>query len=464
MKITLKNIGIIKDSTVAIDGITVITGKNNSGKSTFGKAVYSVVSATENLYMNATRDIVEFAEGLVTNRLRANEMNILFRRANNLSFNNYGILKDVYNHHYPRVSSIPELKDMILFIISAAEGVSLDKEDGLLLKSILLKQNEIEESKEKFSKDLHEVLDLIDQYSDFIQYEQRKLTNTLMVEYNGQLTPVKLKDITDCEIIVQTEDNEYSVKIDVKGQQVKYSGSIPFSEDDNVIFIDDVTILDNIRLDTRRRGDLFFGVEEFDFYIDASKHDLALSKKLEKEAKGIIGAMVDEDRYREVETLINTVINDDIVEKENRYVFSSDGLELSNLATGAKAFAILKMLLMNGSINKNTILILDEPESHLHPEWQNLFAQIVALLVKEIGIKVILTSHSPNFVLAMQTYSMKYRLGDVTNFYTTVKDEDGYRVDYKLVDDMSEVYADFAKFFSQIKAKYEILKYGDVND
>ncbi len=464
MNIRLKNIGIIKDSSVAIDGITVITGKNNSGKSTFGKAVYSVVSAAENLYVNATRDIVEYAEGLVTNRLRANKLNVLFRGAQNLSFNNYSVLKDVYNHHYPRVSSIPELKDMILFIISAAEGVSLDKEDDLLLKGVLMKQNEIEESKEKISKDLHDVLDLIDQYSNFIQYEQRKLTNTLMVEYNDQLTPVKLKDITDCEIVVQTEDGEYSVRIDVKGHQVNYSGSMPFSEEDNVIFIDDATIVDNISLNRRRHNNLFYVVEDFDFYIDASRHDIALSEKLEKETKGIIGTMVDEERYREVEALINTVIKDDIVEKDNRYVFSSDGLELSNLATGAKAFAVLKMLLMNGSINKNTILILDEPESHLHPEWQNLFAQVVTLLVKEMGIKVVLTSHSPNFVLAMQTYSMEYKLGDITNFYTTVKDEDGYRVDYKRVDDMTEIYADFAKFFSQIKAKYDMLRYGDDND
>ena len=81
-----------------------------------------------------------------------------------------------------------------------------------------------------------------------------------------------------------------------------------------------------------------------------------------------------------------------------------------------------------------------------------------------MGIKVVLTSHSPNFVLAMQTYSMKYNLGKITNFYTTVKDEDGYRVDYKHVDDTTEIYADFAKFFSQIKAKYDMLRYGDDND
>lgn len=464
MNIRLKNIGIIKNSSVAIDGITVITGKNNSGKSTFGKAVYSVVSAAENLYESATADIVGYAEGLVTKRLRSSKISFLFRGFLNLSFDNMSFLEDAYNQSYPPVSSIPELKDLVMFIISAVDGIKLEQEEELLIKAGLIKPGDLEEAKTKLSRELRDVPKLIDQYNDFTLYEQRKLTETLREEYSTQLTPVKRKDITECEIVVQTDDGVYRAAYDVKGHKVKYSGIMPFSEEDNVLFIDDAAIIDEIKLNRKLRNNPFTGIENFELYIRALKHDVALSRKLEKKSKGIIGTMIDEDRYREVEALINTVINDDIVEKDNRYVYSSDGLELSNLATGAKIFLVLKILLMNGSINKNTILILDEPESHLHPEWQNLFAQVITLLVKEMGIKVVLTSHSPNFVLAMQTYSMKYKLGDITNFYTTVKDKDGYRVDYKHVDDTTEIYADFAKFFSQIKAKYDMLRYGDDND
>ena len=56
------------------------------------------------------------------------------------------------------------------------------------------------------------------------------------------------------------------------------------------------------------------------------------------------------------------------------------------------------------------------------------------------------------------------KLKEKTNFYITKRDEDGYRVDYSLVKNMNEVYADFAKFFSQIKSQYDILKYGDYDD
>ena len=49
MIFSIKNIGIIKSADVKMDGLTVISGANNSGKTTVGKALYSIVSATEDL-------------------------------------------------------------------------------------------------------------------------------------------------------------------------------------------------------------------------------------------------------------------------------------------------------------------------------------------------------------------------------------------------------------------------------
>ena len=49
MELFLDNVGIIKNSTVKIEGLTVITGKNNSGKTTVGKVLYSIVRARSNV-------------------------------------------------------------------------------------------------------------------------------------------------------------------------------------------------------------------------------------------------------------------------------------------------------------------------------------------------------------------------------------------------------------------------------
>ena len=42
MKLTINNIGKLKNAEVVIDGITVITGENDTGKSTVGKVLWSV--------------------------------------------------------------------------------------------------------------------------------------------------------------------------------------------------------------------------------------------------------------------------------------------------------------------------------------------------------------------------------------------------------------------------------------
>jgi hypothetical protein len=56
LNIQLKNIGIIRDSTIELNGLTVITGQNNSGKTTVGKVVYSVIDAASNLERKALID------------------------------------------------------------------------------------------------------------------------------------------------------------------------------------------------------------------------------------------------------------------------------------------------------------------------------------------------------------------------------------------------------------------------
>ena len=48
MDISLRHIGIIKNADIHVDGLTVITGKNSSGKTTVGKVAYSIVKANCN--------------------------------------------------------------------------------------------------------------------------------------------------------------------------------------------------------------------------------------------------------------------------------------------------------------------------------------------------------------------------------------------------------------------------------
>lgn len=66
-----------------------------------------------------------------------------------------------------------------------------------------------------------------------------------------------------------------------------------------------------------------------------------------------------------------------------------------------KSFVIIKMLLENGSISPRDVLILDEPEIHLHPQWQIAYAELIVLVQKYFDLTVIITTHSPYFLDAV---------------------------------------------------------------
>jgi predicted ATPase len=156
-----------------------------------------------------------------------------------------------------------------------------------------------------------------------------------------------------------------------------------------------------------------------------------------------------------IKELINQIIPGEFFSDNDGsyYIKNNIKLKTSNLATGSKLFSILKILLLKGEFNDRTLLILDEPESHLHPSWQNKFAEIIVLLIKEMKVTVLLTTHSSEMMLALETYMRKYQINENSNFYQTKMNPETGMVDYVCVnDDLGSIYADFLKYFAEMKA------------
>ncbi len=53
MRLQIENFAKIAKADINIDGITVIAGENNTGKSTIGKALYCVFNSRRNELANA---------------------------------------------------------------------------------------------------------------------------------------------------------------------------------------------------------------------------------------------------------------------------------------------------------------------------------------------------------------------------------------------------------------------------
>ncbi|WP_258222380.1 ATP-binding protein [Brachyspira hampsonii] len=116
-------------------------------------------------------------------------------------------------------------------------------------------------------------------------------------------------------------------------------------------------------------------------------------------------------------------------------------IELSNTAVGIKSFAIIDLLLKAGIFNDKHILILDEPEVHLHPKWQIEYAKLMVKMTEELDIQILINSHSPYFIEDIQKYSEKSeKIADKTNFYLSRKQDDGYALIKNVNDDLKSIY------------------------
>ena len=62
------------------------------------------------------------------------------------------------------------------------------------------------------------------------------------------------------------------------------------------------------------------------------------------------------------------------------------------------------------------MLVLDEPENHLHPEWQIKLAELLVTLLEK-DVSILLTTHSSVLISALQDFAYSKKLESKVNFY-----------------------------------------------
>ena len=129
-----------------------------------------------------------------------------------------------------------------------------------------------------------------------------------------------------------------------------------------------------------------------------------------------------------------------------------DSFELDECATGIKSLAILNILHSEGWLDAETLLIIDEPEAHLHPQWIVEYARMLLLLSKRLRVRVVITSHSPDMVNAIHTIGMALGMGEDIGFYLAEKDSsDSFRFNYRgLGNNIGDIFKAYNVSFDRI--------------
>jgi len=125
------------------------------------------------------------------------------------------------------------------------------------------------------------------------------------------------------------------------------------------------------------------------------------------------------------------------------FVLKVNDKYITDIQRSKQAFGILQMFCMYFSLSPNPVLILVEPETGLHPEWQLLYANLIIKLVK-LGATVLITSNSPYLVEALSTYSKREDLESKTSFYVGESSDLGTVFQYE-EQDLNRTFEFFAK-------------------
>ena len=156
---------------------------------------------------------------------------------------------------------------------------------------------------------------------------------------------------------------------------------------------------------------------------------------------------------KNISFIIEDILNGHISRKDEMlskifYYTSKNGktILLSQAASGLKCFAVLERLYSNGSLTKDTLLIVDEPEVHLHPKWIVEYARVLVLIQKYIHTTILIASHNPDMISAIKYISEKEKCSKSLTFYIAQKVESSGFVKFKfknLGTNIEEIFSSF---------------------
>lgn len=108
---------------------------------------------------------------------------------------------------------------------------------------------------------------------------------------------------------------------------------------------------------------------------------------------------LDED-FEKIAKKIEEAIGGKAIYKNNYFLIDYKNIGeiyFDMIAEGHKKLALIYILIMNGEIDKNTVLLLDEPESNLNPQLTDLLVEILLSLSK-LGCQIFIATHN-TFIL-----------------------------------------------------------------
>lgn len=390
MNFAIENVGKVNKASITLDGITVIAGYNNTGKSTILKSVYAMLKTYFKLDVNITTERIKSMEAIISNQMMSN---IQF------SLPKYRFISSLSNSLIQRLMS-----------------------DNLVMKDVVNFNNAINDVVLKIKSDFDEIEDFDFVYAgDNIKTLYDKLERIYKrydSVYEAFAAELNLKKVFDAQAgsymneqksIIQLQDQTMECEVEFINNEVLTARGVNLGNR-SVVYIETMNILDvlNDKEDVRNSVDARGLIRKADHMVNEGQPSIEEYEEMKANTSELAGILE--------EVLHGNLTKDpDKVQYKDKYI--DQPINMRNVASGMKIFLTIQRLVENGTLTRGSVLLIDEPETNLHPEWHLKFAEILVLMKKRMGIDVLVTSHSPYFMRALEVKLADYEMKKSGNYY-----------------------------------------------
>ncbi|CAA6819648.1 MAG: ABC transporter ATP-binding protein [uncultured Sulfurovum sp.] len=355
-----KNFAKLKDTSIEFNDITVLAGKPGTGKSYVMKFIYGINES----YKKALDDTSNIQ---AENEKHKEKLNSILEKAKDTK-----VLEKEFSTSDKRT-----MKEVIDILRLSLEASTLDS----VVKKL-----------EKQTKE----------YSNISQHNlQERLIGNIIKAIFGSFS--QLSDdfsVHYKHLSVVYKDDGLNIKSDI--EEIKVLSNV---------FVETPLILELHKHMDRREAKTRYHVESL---LDILDEDYSFTDE-------------EQDEFiMSFSKKANAIIGGDIKNSNGSFVFSRNNdkdYNIFNASSGIKSIGLLQYLVTNKALKKGSVLFWEEPEVHLHPEWQ---LKMVDLLVElmNAGVKIVFSTHSPYMADYLNAISQKHEFRDKVSF-NLLKEDDG---------------------------------------
>lgn len=413
MRLTIDKLAKVSSAVVDFDGITVIAGANNTGKSTVGKALWAMFDAFS-----------EIDDRVVGARVRK--------------------YRDLLEEYTSDIIIDDEMDELLHQFANGEVGISA-------LRERLEREIGLEDESFNIERLMTRIKDISELSEDEIK--RQEVLNRFASVFHSQCASYLFAGTYP---VIELEIKKNKLRLEVAPELPKCTFGVKLNH--KAFYIDTPDSLLELRYVS---PSYFFFVRRNISSLSRTLVEGVRAKVLARVQNQGNSTAVDDllikKKFGEIEERLKNLMGGTLTYTKDRgfvftdNLFPSAPLRLDNLSQGVKAMALLQAAFMNGTVGDYDVLILDEPEIHLHPKWQIKYAEFIVLLQKTFNLTVLLTSHSPDFVQAIRLYAEKHGIAGRLNGYLSKVAEDGsVTLDPVLDNNWDSVFEAFGSSFDEL--------------